>query len=43
MTYPELEMEWIMTTDDNWEETTRPDDYLLEPVGEGSSKWPSTL
>lgn len=35
MTYPELEMEWIMTTDDNWEETTRPDDYLLEPIGEG--------
>lgn len=35
MTYPGLELEWIMTTDDNWEDTTRPDDYLLEPVGEG--------
>lgn len=34
MTYPENEFEWILTADENWENTTRPDDYLLEPIGE---------
>lgn len=34
MTYPENEIEWISVIDDNWEETTRPDEYMLEPVGD---------
>lgn len=34
MTYPENEIEWISVADENWEETTRPDDYMLEPVGD---------
>ncbi len=34
MTYPENEIEWISVADENWEETTRPDDYMLEPIGD---------
>lgn len=34
MTYPENEFEWISVADENWEETTRPDDYMLEPIGD---------
>lgn len=34
MTYPENEIEWILTADNGWEETTRPDEYMLEPVGD---------
>ncbi len=34
MTYPELEVQWILTADENWPEGERPDQYLLEPVGD---------
>lgn len=34
MTYPELEIEWILTADENWPDGERPDEYLLEPIGE---------
>lgn len=34
MTYPENEIEWISVADENWEETTRPNDYMLEPIGD---------
>jgi len=34
MTYPENEIEWISVADENWEETTRPDDYMLDPIGD---------
>jgi arylsulfate sulfotransferase len=33
MSYPENEIEWISVIDENWEETTRPDEYTLEPIG----------
>lgn len=34
MSYPENEIEWISAADENWPEGARPDDYLLEPVGD---------
>lgn len=34
MTYPELEVQWILTADGNWPEGEHPDEYLLEPVGD---------
>jgi len=34
MSYPENKIEWISAADENWPEGDRPDDYLLEPVGD---------